>query len=258
MTAPRTTPRSTAAACAPRPTPLSWPVVLALHLLPGAALVSVYAVGGPLLAAAGLPPVWALLGGVLVVLAPMEAGLLRVLRGRDRAAGRAVPALLSLGGLTRHGAIGAGVAVLAVALLLAGLALPVEDALRGLLDGVLPGWATAGPGDLAAHPPAVRVVTLVLWLLATVVVGPLVEEAWFRGYLQPRIPAAPLPSAVIGSLLFAAYHLWQPYAVPTVSAFALPIALLVARRGATAVGAAVHVVANAIAFGGLLAGLIVR
>ena len=67
-----------------------------------------------------------------------------------------------------------------------------------------------------------------------------------------------MPSAVVGTLLFAAYHLWQPAAVLTVAAFALPIALLAALRGATAVGAAVHVVSNAIAFGALLAGILVR
>jgi membrane protease YdiL (CAAX protease family) len=60
------------------------------------------------------------------------------------------------------------------------------------------------------------------------------------------------------ALLFAVYHLRPPAAMLTVAAFTLPIALLAARSGATAVGAAVHVVSNAIAFGGLLAGILVR
>ena len=148
--------------------------------------------------------------------------------------------------------------MLVAALALPGAALPVETALRGPLTGVLPDWASAGPGDLAAQPPAVRAVTLVLWLLAAVLVGPLVEEAWFRGYLQPRIPAGPLPGALIGAVLFAAYHVWQPYAVLTVALFALPIAVLVARTGATAVGAAVHVSVNLVTFAGLLTGALAR
>lgn len=242
---------------APPATPLSWPVTVLLHLAPGAALFATVALTAPVLVAAGLPAVWAVLGGILVVLVPVELGLLLVLRRRDRAAGRHVAPLLGLGALDRRRAFAVGVVVLVAALALPGLLLPVEPVLQDLLSGVLPGWLAVDPGPLTAQP-AVAATTLGLWLLAAVVVGPLTEEAWFRGYLQPRIPTAPLPAAVIGSLLFAAYHLWQPHAVLTVAAFALPIALLVARTRATAVAAAVHVTVNLLTFVGLLTDLLAR
>jgi membrane protease YdiL (CAAX protease family) len=235
------------------PPSLSWPVTIALHLAPGAALLGVAATTGPLLDAAGLPPVWGLLGGILLVLAPLELGLLRALRRRDRAAGRPVGPLLGRGRLGRGRAVPVGAAVLVAALVLPGLVLPVESPLRDRF-----GWLPAGPGPLAGQPPAVVAGTVALWLVAAVLVGPLVEEAWFRGFLQPRIPATPLPAALIGSTLFAVYHLWQPHAALTVLAFALPIAVLVARTGASAVGAVVHVVVNLVTFAGLLADVIAR
>ena len=63
---------------------------------------------------------------------------------------------------------------------------------------------------------------------------------------------------MVGAALFAAYHLWQPHAVLTVFAFALPVAVLVARTGATAVGAAVHVLVNLVTFAGLLTDTLAR
>lgn len=247
----------------PRPaTPLSWPVVVALHLGPGAALAASAALGGPVLAAAGLPRVWALLAGVLLVVVPLEGGLVLRHRARCRAAGEPVPPLLGRGTLSRRGALLAGAATFVAATALSGAAAAAEPALRAVLapvlGPVLRALPAAGPGDLAAMGPAGSAVTVGLWLVAAVVVGPLTEEVYFRGFLQPRIPGRPLPGAAVGAALFAAYHLWQPAAALTVLAFALPVAVLVARTRAVGVGAAVHAAVNLVALAGLLSGVLSR
>lgn len=228
--------------------PLSWPAVVGLHLFPGAALTLTHLLGAPLLRAAGLPTIWALLAGVLLVVVPIEGGL--VLRHRRRH-GSEEP-LPGRGSLGRGSLALATLATVAVSVLLSGAVLGAEAPLRALLDSVALTGPPTGPGDVAALSPGPRAVTLALWVLAAVVVGPLVEEAYFRAWLQPRIPARPVPAAFIGAALFATYHFWQPATWLTVLAFALPVAVLVARTRATAAGALVQVAVNAVAFVGLL------
>ena len=232
--------------------------MVALHLGPGLALLSVFVLAAPVLAANGLPPLWALLGGVLTVLVPIEVGLLVVLRRRERSAGRPVGPLFTLGRLRPRQALLTTLVVLVASLVLPGLMLPIEAVLRDLLAGVLPGLVPRWPRRPTAQQPAVVAITLTLWLLSAVLVGPLVEEAWFRAHLQPRIPLLPVPAALVGSVLFAAYHFWQPHAVLTVLAFTVPIAVLVARTGATAIGAIVHITVNLATFAGLLTDVLVR
>ena len=238
--------------------PRTWPRTIALHLLPAAALLTVFLAVGPLLAQRGLPPIWALLGGVLLVLVPLELGILALDRARRKAAGQPVTPLLGLGTLRPKLVVPVGVAVFAASLLLPGTVLSAESKLRGDLLGWLPNWFSAGPGDLATQPPAHRIVTLTLWLVALVIVGPVVEEAYFRGYLQPRIPTSATASSLVGTALFTVYHLWQPSAWLTIAAFTLPLAVLAARTGATAVTAAVHVAVNVLTFLGLILGVMVR
>jgi membrane protease YdiL (CAAX protease family) len=226
-----------------------------LHLAPGAALLAFAVATGPLWRAAGLPPVWGLLVGTLVVVVPVELGL--VLRAVRRRGERPSAAALGLRPLRRADL--APLLLTAAACLLAPAAVVwLEPALRALTDGWLPGGFTAGTTGLAGHPPAVRAATLALWVVALVVVGPLVEEVYFRGWLLPRLPGGALPAATAGAALFAAYHLWQPHAWLTILVFALPLALLARTRGAVTGCALVHGAVNLLAFAALLAGVVQR
>jgi len=44
-----------------------------------------------------------------------------------------------------------------------------------------------------------------------VILGPLVEELYFRGYLLPRLHRFGIWAPLINISLFAAYHLWKPW-----------------------------------------------
>ena len=210
--------------------------------LPGAALSAFVLVVAPVLAAHGMPRVWAVLGGILFVLAPLQLALVH----RHRLSGP----LLGRGTLRGRRLVLASVLTAAASAVLPAAGLPLEQ--------VVPGWADVGLGSLAGATPTTRWATVLLWVVAAVVVGPLVEEAWFRGCVQPRIPGGPWSVPLRSAALFAGYHLWQPQAVLTVFLFALPLCVLVQRTRATGVAAGVHVVVNALAGAGSAVGLLTR
>ncbi|MFC0680068.1 lysostaphin resistance A-like protein [Lysobacter korlensis] len=233
---------------------MTWPQALAWHLLPGAALTTVAIAGGALLHAVGLPAVWALLGGAIAVQVP----LLLLLRARltDRASLHSLSTTPPQGRSRRLTVFAVS---LVAAVLLPGLAAWLEPLIRAHLFGWLPQWWSTGLGSLAGSNASEAIVTLVLWFVGLVLLGPIAEELYFRGELLPRIPARPWGRAVASAGLFAIYHLWQPYAGLTVFLFSLPIAIARARFGASpAACAAAHCLVNLGMFSALLSGILAR
>lgn len=154
--------------------PWSWPRLLVLVFGPGLALALVVLIAAPVFAGHGLPRVWAVLGGVLLVVVPAQLLLVR----RFRPPGP----VLQRGTVRGRRAVLVGTATALVCVVLPAAGLPLER--------VVPGWADVGLGSLAGASPAVQWTTIALWLVAAVLVGPVVEEAWFRGCVQPRISGA--------------------------------------------------------------------
>jgi uncharacterized protein len=49
-------------------------------------------------------------------------------------------------------------------------------------------------------------------ILINGVAAPIVEELYFRGYLMPRISRFGWKTPILEDVLFALYHIWQPWA----------------------------------------------
>jgi membrane protease YdiL (CAAX protease family) len=222
----------------------SWPRTLALHLLPGLLAVVVFATTAPLFASAGLPPVWGMFLAVVFVVAPMELAIVRYYGSKPdfRAPnGRELIRLL--------------LPTLAVAALAPGLVQWAEPALHRAFVAIVPAWWDLNPGPVAGRPGWVIAVTMVGWVLTFVIIGPVVEELYFRGFLLPRMPVGRIAGVIANAALFAIYHFWQPYAWLTVFVFALPLAVVARRPGGVGVAAIVHCVVNALSFALLASGV---
>ena len=59
----------------------------------------------------------------------------------------------------------------------------------------------------------VLIVTFVLGFLFNDIIGPVVEEVYFRGYLLPRIPTRSAGRPVVNTVLFSVYHFWSPWQI---------------------------------------------
>ena len=225
-----------------RVTPAHTPTqTVLLHLLPGAAALAGYVGLVPLAHHLGLPTVAALATVGLLVIAPVQLGLLRAHRRRrpdepavQLRARLPLPHLLGWAGLE---------------VALAGLAFLATLPLKRLLqDTVLAWWPdawTIQDGTETGYTDTALIVTAALLLAGTVLIAPVVEELYFRGHLLPRMPhqlGRWTPLAHVA--LFAAYHLSTPWLVPTRIIAVLPLAYIALRTRDIRVGIIAHVLIN--------------
>ena len=202
-----------ASTVAERPTPeqLSGPRLVTLHLVPGALVTAAFVALAPVIEAAGFPPLMALLAAIVLVLVPIELGIVlgavrhvgfdaavpyrRPIRGRDWL--WLVPLLIVAA------FIGFGVHML------------IEPGLIERFFGWVPAWFVAPiPLDrLGDYSRGAWVVTLVLFFVLNGFVGPIVEEFYFRGYLLPRMERFGRWAPLLDVSLFSIYHFWSPWQI---------------------------------------------
>ena len=103
-----------------------------------------------------------------------------------------------------------------LAILTLTLTLPLDTLLMKSVFQWLPSWYFYG--DIAQYHRFDRSTLILLCALRLLIDGlamPIVEELYFRGYLLPRIERLGKMAPVWNHALFALYHFWQPYNLPT-------------------------------------------
>lgn len=74
----------------------------------------------------------------------------------------------------------------------------------------LPAWFFYGE-DLSGFSKSILIISAVFRLISDGILIPVIEESYFRGYLLPRLSHLKSGAPLIGAVLFALYHLWQPW-----------------------------------------------
>jgi hypothetical protein len=199
------------------PTPateqLALPALLGLFLVPGALMTVVYVVIAPFIETAGFPPIAALLVAILIVLVPVELGV--ILR-----AGRDHPLRIrSVVPYRRPLPVRDWVWLVPVLIVAAfvgfGLSMAIEPTLIDGLFGWLPDWFVRpiDPDRVGDYSREAWLVTLAAYLVLNGYVGPIVEELYFRGYLLPRMEWMGRWAPLVNVSLFSVYHFWSPWQV---------------------------------------------
>jgi len=227
---------------------LGIPALLVLHLLPGVIATIIFVVLAAPVEAAGYPPLAAFLAAIAVGIVPVElgvvvlagrqvagsAGLLAAIPYRRRMSGRNW--LILFPGLLLAGVVGFGVLTL------------LEAPFREGLFGWLPDWFVVPvPLDgITDYSASAWIATLVAFGALNAVVGPVVEELYFRGFLLPRMAQFGRWAPLVNVILFSLYHLWSPWQFFSRVAGVSPLAYGVWRTQSVWLGVAVHIALNAI------------
>ena len=91
------------------------------------------------------------------------------------------------------------------------------------------------------------IITYALFLILIVIVLPIIEELYFRGYLLPRMPSKLKRwTELIHSGLFALYHTWTPSLFITRTIGVLPLIYFVKRKENIYIGIIAHCLINSI------------
>jgi uncharacterized protein len=90
-------------------------------------------------------------------------------------------------------------------------------------------------------------VTSILFFVFVVVILPVTEELYFRGYLLPRMPGKLKGwTPIVHSALFALYHVWTPWMLITRTVAVLPLIYGVQKKKNILLGIIVHCLLNTI------------
>lgn len=224
-----------------------WLSVL-LSLFPGMALGAFIVLTSPVLKRWGLDPIFALFGGIGLVIVPLELGCLAIVARRTTGSWSplAVTAYRSRLPLGRLLPMAIGLAIWFIFTLIAWISL-----LESWVLDRLPLWVpdsirqfaqTNAEGDL----PSAGVVAalLVIAFVFNGLVGPMTEELYFRGYLLPRIDRYGKWAPILNTLLFSIYHMWTPWRWPQIAVGFLPLALAAWRTRSIYVSMTAHVTVN--------------
>lgn len=199
---------------------------IAYHLLPGLVILAAYFLITPFLRRLGLPSMMVLWLICLVVLVPLELGIL-YWQGKKR------NGKFSLEGIVLNrkktpvwqfaiwtfGALAS--AVLCFALFGA------LDSVIQKIFGWLPGWFFFNSEDLSGYSKSLQFINSLGILLVTGFVAPYVEELYFRGFLLPRIAWMKGWAPAVEAFLFALYHFWTPWQLFTRVLAVLPLVYIV-------------------------------
>ena len=223
----------------------SLPRSVVLHLLPGAALFAFVLV----VAALGVPAILGLLIGIAIVIVPIELGYL-LYQGRQETGRWSVREVIYYRERmpTRRIVLWA-VPLVAWFILMLFLSVAVLD--ERIADGLF-SWYPESVRDFSSFEGDSTYAT---WVLVVVfaaavaingILGPVVEELYFRGYLLPRIDRFGRGAPVLNAVLFSLYHFWTPWQNIGRIIGLLPWIYTVWRKRCLALSMAIHIAVNCI------------
>lgn len=223
-----------------QPQPHSLLQSIFLHLFPGALIGACYALLRPVVIQWHYPTIFALVLAVMLVLVPLELGYLLVM-GRKQSGQFTLDGLLSYQKPISGWQYLLWVAVVFIATgAIFTLMTPVQNFLQWR---VFPGIPVPDAGLDGQFSRTTLLVTYSLFLIFVVVLGPLVEEYYFRGYLLPRVKGKYAP--LLHSFLFALYHFFTPWLILTRTIGLLPLIYVVRKKNLT-IGIIVHILLNSL------------
>jgi uncharacterized protein len=228
-----------------------------LHLFPGALLIAFVIATAPWFATFGIPAPFVLFIGIPVVIVPVELGLLFWHAKRTTGS-------FSLG----EGTVGYRQRLprrqlIRLTALLVGWFMVIFLFSTAVVDPILAERFFAWLPDTVLQfstfedggvEPSTLMVVLLLGTAVVFngVVGPVVEELYFRGYLLPRISRLGRGAPVLNTVLFSLYHFWTPWQNPARILGILPMTWMVWRKRSLSIGLATHVTINLLFLGLLL------
>jgi membrane protease YdiL (CAAX protease family) len=213
---------------------------LLLHLLPGLLIGLAYFALRPLFYQWGYPSIMALMSAVVLILVPVELGYL-FYQGKQK------HGQFSLQGIVCYRTpipvwqyfIWVPILFILVGIIFT-LLKPVDNFLQNTLFAWIPTMESGLEGGFSKNA---LIVTYVMVAVFGAIVGPTVEEFYFRGYLLPRMQYAGKWAPLLHSFLFAVYHVFTPWMIITRTVGMLPLVYAVQRRNLY-ISIIVHILVN--------------
>ena len=229
-----------------------------LHLLPGAIATVVYVLTVPFFTGQGYPSITALYLPMILAVILVELGYLFYQRQRKNGS-------LSLDGIVNYRQHVPGwmyivfpLLILIWGILVTGLVSPIDNLLLDRVFAWLPDWYTLrNVLDIKTmYSRQAILVTAVCALILNGLVGPIVEELYFRGHLLPRLSRFGRWAPLLNVALFSLYHWWTPWMFFSRLILLIPMVYIVKWKRNIYIGMIAHCLLNLIGTAVLFAQLL--
>lgn len=226
---------------------LSLRKAVVLHLFPGAIVLVIFVLLATLLRPLALPALFWLVIAVPLGLIPSELGYLLYM-GKQKNGRYSLEGILAYQRPLRWVQyLWMVVAAFFGMLVLFTVAGAADGLIFNTFFGWWPAWLNVERIDFVALGSRLQILLFVWTTVFVNMIGPTVEEIYFRGYLLPRLSHFGRWSNLINTFLFALYHLWTPWHLLQRTIGALPLAIG-AKHGNLRVAIITHVLVNTIGF----------
>lgn len=210
------------------------------HLLPGILIGIFYFLVRRPIENLGYPSVMSLILAIIFILIPFELGFL-VYQGKKMNGTYSLKGIISY---TNPIPMWQLILWVVLVFLLTGVIFTLLKPLELFFQSKLFSWIPQlNPGLDGNYSKQILIFTYVMFFFFVALLGPFVEELYFRGYLLPRIKGKFGP--LLHSFLFAAYHIFTPWMILTRTIGLLPLIYAVRRKNIY-VGIIVHILLNTI------------
>jgi membrane protease YdiL (CAAX protease family) len=223
---------------------------LAMHLLPGVLIVSLFVATAPILMRAGFPPLFAMSTiGMTIGLGFQIWHLYN--EGRKRNGKWSLEGIVGYREPMPIAHYFAYVPLFVIlAFILNTLTQPLGSALLKLCPWIPAWFEMRNVQELVQYSRSHLMITFVPYLLMNGIAAPIIEELYFRGYLMSRLSRFGKWTPIVETGLFTLYHFWQPYYWVTQFLSMLPVIYAVWWKKNVKIGIWVHFMLNFV--GGLL------
>lgn len=218
-----------------------------LHLLPGILILICFIIFAPIFERNGIPTMLALLLAIPIVLIPFELGFL-LYQGKKK------NGKFSLKGIVLYRKpmrvwqyIVISLPLIAWSIFLSTIVtIPIDTYLIGKLFFWLPEWFNIAnfANNMEQYSKGLLLLTGILSIVLNGVLGPFVEELYFRGYLLPRISRLKGWAPLLNVVLFSIYHFFTPWQNPMRILALLPQTYAVWWKKNIYIGIIVHCLVN--------------
>ena len=229
---------------------------IGLHLFPGILAAAFYIPMAQLFWKNNLPVILALYFVIIVILIPFEYGVILYLSKKKNNKSQNLVERMEFPSIIRNTKKNSTKILIlfsSLALIWIVFIMGFVDKQLGVSTWIYDNWFTWLPEyfDMAGvynnpeqYSTGILVLVISLTLIFGAIIGPFIEEIYFRGYLMPRMAKNTWVSPVLNALLFALYHLWTPWILPMRVLGLLPMIFLVWWKKDVKIGIYSHIALN--------------
>ena len=201
---------------------------IVLHLLPGAIGTFAYALLAPLFLRNGYPAILALLVAAGFVIMPIKLVYLLIQAKKIGSFGKVINYREAL---PRWQYVALPLGMVIWGFLASGALSILDIVIAKQIFNWLPDWFFIFDAEqFKAFPREALLTTFWVGLFVNGLVGPIIEELYFRGYLLPRLSRLGKWSPLINIALFSLYHFWTPWQVLSRIIWILPWGYIVYKK----------------------------